>query len=216
MFRICKMGMIFIRKSKMLTFSAFLCIFVACFLSISMFQLSSNVESSIEKGMEEKKGAFDLKVTKNEGESFNDEEIQSLEREKAVEKTGRGYQTDELLDTYMVGVVDDAINKSLYKYTKDITGDSIVINESLGRRENKKVGDTFSVSGKDFQIVEVVKIDFMSDYKMPMAIMELSQIHQLLGHTNTEQVNYMLLQCSDSVYDYIGLANRIKSSMSFS
>ncbi len=215
MFRICKVGMIFIRKSKMLSFSAFLSIFVACFLSISMFQLSSNVESSIEKGMEAKKGAFDLKVTKNEGESFNDEEIQFLEQEKTVEKTGRGYQTNELLDIYMVGVADDAINKSLYKYTKDITGDSIVINETLGRRENKKVGDAFSIGGKDFQIVEVVKTDFMSDYKMPMVIMELSQIHQLLGHADTKQVNYMLLQCSDAAYDYVvygeALANHIQS-----
>lgn len=213
--RLAQMGIVFMKNSKLLTFSAFLSIFVACFLSISMFELSSNVESSIEKGMEAKKGAFDLKVTKNEGESFNDEEIQFLEQEKTVKKTSRGYQTGELSDTYMVGVVDDAINKSLYKYTKDITGDSIVINETLGRRENKKVGDTFSIRGKDFQIVEVVKTNFMSDYKMPMAIMELSQIHQLLGHTDTEQVNYMLLQCSDSVYDYMeyggGLANYIKS-----
>ena len=41
-----RMGMTFLCKSKMLTFSAFLSIFVACFLSISMFQLSSNVETS--------------------------------------------------------------------------------------------------------------------------------------------------------------------------
>lgn len=201
--RLAQMGIVFMKNSKMLTFSAFLSIFVACFLSISMFQLSSNVESSIEKGMEAKKGAFDLKVTKNEGESFNDEEIQFFEQEKTVEKIGRGYQTNELLDIYMVGVADDAINKSLYKYTKDITGDSIVINETLGRRENKKVGDAFSIRGKDFQIVEVVKADFMSDYQMPMAIMELSQIHQLLGHTDTKSVNYMLLQCSDAAYDYV-------------
>lgn len=88
----------------------------------------------------------------------------------------------EFSDIYMAGVADDAVNKSLYKYTKDIKKNSIIINESLGRRENKTVGDSFSVCGKDFQIIEVVKTDFMSDYKMPMVIMELSQLHQLLGH----------------------------------
>lgn len=214
MFRICKVGMIFIRKSKMLSFSAFLSIFVACFLSISMFQLSSSVESSVEKGMEAKKGAFDLKVTKNEGESFYDEEIRSFEQEKAVKDTSGGYQTDGPLNIYMVGVEDDEINRSLYKYTEEIAGNRIVINESLGRRENKNVGDIFSVGGREFQIVEVVKTDSMSDYKMPMAIMELSQIHQLLGHADSEQVNYMLLQFDDSVYNHIeyeNLARRIQS-----
>lgn len=212
--RLAQMGIVFMKNSKMLTFSAFLSILVACFLSISMFQLSSNVESSMEAGLAAKKGKFDLCVTKDEGKSFDDEEIESLEQDKDVKGASRGYQTNQLLDTYMVGVVDDAINKSLYKYTKDVKGDSIIINDSFGRKKNKKVGDTFSVGGKDFQIVEVVKPDSMSDYKMPMVIMELSQLHQLLGHTDTGQVNYMLLQCDDSAYDDIqeggGIVNRIK------
>ena len=213
--RIIQIGITFMRSSKMLTFSAFLSIFVACFLSISMFQLSSNVKSSIEKGMEAKKGAFDIKVTKNESESFTDEEIKFLKQEKTVKKISRGYQTNELLDTYMVGVADDAINKSLYKYTKDIKGDSIIINDSFGKRENKKTGDTFLIGKKKFNIIQVIKTDSMSDYKMPMVIMELSQIHKLLGHSNLSQVNYMLLQCDDSAYveveDKYSLSNRIKA-----
>ncbi len=213
--RIIQIGITFMRSSKMLTFSAFLSIFVACFLSISMFQLSSNVKSSIEKGMEAKKGAFDIKVTKNESESFTDEEIKFLKQEKTVKKISRGYQTNELLDTYMVGVADDAINKSLYKYTKDVKGDSIIINDAFSRRENKKVGNIFSIGGKNFKIVEVLKTDSMSDYKMPMVIMELSQIHKLLGHSNLSQVNYMLLQCDDSAYVEVegkySLSNRIKA-----
>lgn len=214
MFRICRMGMTFLKNSKMLTFSAFLSIFVACFLSISMFQLSSNVKTSIEAGLAAKKGEFDLQITKDEGKSFNHEEIQFLEQEKTVKRTSSGYQTDELLDTYIVGVVDDDINKSLYKYKENVKENKIIINDSLGRRENKTVGDIFEVGGKDFQIVEVVKTDSMSDYKMPMAIIELSQLHQLLGHTDTGQVNYLLLQCYDSAYDALeyggGLVNHIK------
>lgn len=214
--RLTQMGIVFMKNSKMLTFSAFLSIFVACFLSISMFQLSSNVESSIEAGLAAKKGEFDIQVTKDEGKSFNDDEIQALEQEKTVERISRGYQTDELLDTYMFGVVDDDINKSLYKYKKNVRKNQIIINDSLGRRENKTVGDVYEVGGKDFQIIEVIETDFMSDYKMPMAIMELSQLHELLGHTDSKQVNYLLLQCHDSAYDAAalehggGLVDRIR------
>lgn len=212
--RIIQIGIIFIKNSKRLTFSAFLSIFVACFLSISMFQLLSDVEASIEAGLAAKKGDFDLQVTKCDGEIFNNEEIRFLEHEKGVKTASRGYCTGEFSDIYMAGVADDAVNKSLYKYTKDIKKNSIIINESLGRRENKTVGDSFSVCGKDFQIIEVVKTDFMSDYKMPMVIMELSQLHQLLGHKDTRQVNYILLQCYDSAYteqgNDLGLSRRIR------
>ena len=213
--RLAQIGITFMKSNKMLTLSAFLSIFVACFLSISMFQVSSNVEQSIERGMEAKKGAFDLQITKNEGKSFSNEEIKSLQQEINVKKTSGGYQTNDFLDIYMVGVVDDAINKSLYKYTKDVKGNSVIINDSLSQRENKKVGDVFSINGKNFKIAEVVKPDSMSDYRMPMVIMELSQIHQLLGHKNTKQINYMLLQCTDAAYDSIeyggGLARSIAS-----
>ena len=51
--RLFKMAFVFIIKSKMLSISVFISIFVACFLSVSMFQLSSNMERSIEKVIEE-------------------------------------------------------------------------------------------------------------------------------------------------------------------
>ena len=46
MIRLFKMGITFLKKSKMLTFSVFLSIFFACFLSISMSQLSFCAENS--------------------------------------------------------------------------------------------------------------------------------------------------------------------------
>ena len=133
-----RMGMTFLCKSKMLTFSAFLSIFVACFLSISMFQLSSNVETSIVAGLEEKKGAFDLKITKDEEQDFKNEELKRLEQDKDVTGYSIGYQTDELSEAFAAGVSDDEINRSLYKYSKDLSGNRIIINDSLARREDRK------------------------------------------------------------------------------
>ena len=208
------MGMTFLWKSKMLTFSAFLSIFVACFLSISMFQLSSNVEKSIVAGLEAKKGAFDLKITKDEGETFQNEELKELEQDKDVKGYSIGYQTDELSEVFAAGVSDDAINKSLYKYTKDVSGNCIVINDSLARRDNKSTGDSYLIAGKKFQIIEVIKTVSGSDYTMPMVVMELSQLHQLLGHKDPVRANYILLQCDKEAFENVdyggGIVHRIK------
>lgn len=211
--RLFKMAFVFIIKSKMLSISVFISIFVACFLSVSMFQLSSNMERSIEKVIEEEKGAFDLRLTRRDGESFNEEEIEFFKNDKDVKNIATGYQTSELLDTYMVGVTNDEINKSLYKHTKDIKDNQIIINDILGRRENKKVGDTFTIAGKNLEIIEVIETASISNYKMPMAIMELSMIHELIGHSDTYMPNYLLLVCHDSAYFNIerggGIVNRI-------
>jgi len=199
MFRICRIGMVFLKNSKMLTFSAFLSIFFACFLSISMFQLSTSAEEAFEQNVSKEKGDFDIQVSKEGGEAFTKEEVESLRKNKGVTKITKGYWTVELKDTYIVGVVDDDINKSLYKYSEDLKGNCIVINAPLGRREKKQVGQILSIGGKDFQICQVLEDDPMAGNKMPMVIMELTQLHQLLGNKDTEQANYVLLQCEDDV-----------------
>lgn len=199
MFKICRMGMVFLKNSKMLTFSAFLSIFFACFLSISMFQLSTSAEEAFEQNVSKEKGDFDIQVSKESGEAFTKEEMESLRRNKGVTKTTKGYWTVELEDTYIVGVVDDDINKSLYKYSENLKGNSIVINAPLSRRVEKQAGEVLSIGGKDFQICQVLEDDPMAGNKMPMVIMELTQLHKLLGNQDTGQANYMLLQCEDGV-----------------
>lgn len=199
----------------MLSFSVFFSIFVACFLSICMFQLSSNVKSSIEEAMNAKKGLFDLQIKKEENRSFQPKEIEELQRDKEVKQISGGYRTGELSDTYMVGVKDDVINRSLYKYTRKLKKDQIIINDALERRENKAEGDTYTIAGREFKIIEVIQTSSMSDYKMPMVIMDLPQLHELLGHKNITQVNYLLLQCADAAYENVeyngGIVNRLQT-----
>lgn len=199
MITLCRMGMVFLKNSKMLTFSAFLSIFFACFLSISMFQLSSSAEKTFEQYVFQEKGDFDIQVSQENGEILTKEEVEYIKSKKGVSNTTMGYQTVEIEDLYLVGVVDDALNKSLYKYSKNIGEDSIVINAPLGRRMEKQEGEILSLRGKDFQISEVLEDRPMEGNKMPMAIMQLEQLQALLGNKDLEFANYMLLQCEEDV-----------------
>ena len=70
MLRIFRMGMVFLKNSKMLTFSAFLSIFFACFLSISMFQLSTSAEEAFEQNVSKEKGDFDATLLHKENFVF--------------------------------------------------------------------------------------------------------------------------------------------------
>ncbi len=199
MFRICRMGFVFLKNSKMLTLSAILSIFFACFLGISMFQLSSCVEKDFEQNVLKESGYFDIQVSKEGGEVFTKEEMEFIRKNKGVARCTKGYQIVEIEDIYIVGVVDDEINKSLYKYSEKLNENDIVISASLSRRVEKKVGDDFSIVGKEFRICEVLEDNPMEGNKLPMVIMELTQLHMLLGNEDMEQANYMLLQCEENV-----------------
>ena len=51
--KLFQLGISFLKHSKMLTFSAFFSIFIACFLGVGLFQLSSNIDSSIQAAVME-------------------------------------------------------------------------------------------------------------------------------------------------------------------
>lgn len=51
--KLFQLGISFLKHSKMLTFSAFFSVFIACFLGVGLFQISSNIDSSIQAAVME-------------------------------------------------------------------------------------------------------------------------------------------------------------------
>ncbi|MCR4803372.1 MAG: ABC transporter permease [Lachnospiraceae bacterium] len=197
MFRICRIGMVFLKNSKMLTFSAFLSIFLACFLSISMFQLSTSAEVSYENDILEEYGDYDIGLTKEDGTFFINEEEEIVENTEGVKAVSIGYYIASLEGIYTVGVKDDYMNKSRYKYTYNIEDNDVVINSCLSEKYGKKVGDTFSLGGQDYIVREVLEGDSFSKSKMYLAIMDMERLQTALEYETGNQPNYMLLQCEE-------------------
>ena len=112
MLRIFRMGMVFLKNSKMLTFSAFLSIFFACFLSISMFQLSTSAEISYINNILEEYGDYQIGISKEGGEAFTLEEAEFIKKSEGVTRASTGYYEADLEGIYVVGVEDDEVNQS--------------------------------------------------------------------------------------------------------
>lgn len=193
MFRICKVGMIFIRKSKMLSFSAFLSIFFACFLSVSMLQLVTGAQTSYKNAVLEEYGDYDIGLTKEQGVTFSKEENRQIQMVEDVQKISYGYYVADLNGIYTVGVKDDRINKSRYKYTCDVTADDMVINQYLSEKYKKKQGDTFVLGNHEYIVKEVVEGDSFSKSKIALAVVDMEQLQESLGVE--KHPNYMLLKC---------------------
>lgn len=208
MFRICRIGMTFLRNSKMLSFSAFLSIFFACFLSISMLQLAISAETSFKNNILEEYGDYDIGLTKEKGVSFSKEEKEQIEKLEDVQKISYGYYIASLDGIYTVGVKDDQINKSRYKYICDITVNDMVINKYLSRKYEKKVGDTFVLGNREYVIKEVMEGDSFSKSKIGLAIVDMEQLQKDLGVE--KHPNYMLLKCRKEA-DLSNITDQLKA-----
>lgn len=193
MFRIGRIGMTFLRKSKMLSFSAFLSIFFACFLSISMLQLAISAQNAYKNNILEEYGDFDIGLTKNSGVSFSEEEKEKIGKAEAVQKVSYGYYVANLGGIYTVGVKDDEINKSRYKYTCDVNANDVIINKYLSEKYEKKAGDTFDHGNKEYIVKEVVESDSFTKSKIGLAIVDMEQLQESLGVEKSP--NYIMLKC---------------------
>lgn len=193
MFRLGRIGMTFLRKSKMLSFSAFLSIFFACFLGVSMLQLASSAEISYKNTILEEYGDYDIGLTKDQGVAFTEKENEQIHTVEDACHISYGYYVADLDGIYTVGVQDDHMNKSRYKYTSDVTGNAMVINTYLSDKYEKKVGDTFILGNHEYIIKEVVKSDSFTKSKIALAIVDMEQLQKSLGIDNSP--NYMLLKC---------------------
>lgn len=193
-----KIGFIFLKNSKMLTFSAFLSIFFASFLSISMFQLSKSAEREYVSGILEKYGDYQIGISKNNEEAFTDEEISYVKNSDGITNVSSGYYISDLDGIYIVGVVDDSVNKSRYKYTYPVTGNEIVINSYFSEKYGKNTDDKLSLRKREYIIKEILKADSFTMNKVPLIIMDIAELHKLSGNADMEQINYVLLQCEDN------------------
>lgn len=202
MFRICKIAITFLKKSKMLTFSAFLSIFFACFLGVSMLQLVNSAQISYKNNILEEYGDYDIGLTKEQGVAFTEEENEQIQTVEDVQKISYGYYVADLDGIYTVGVKDDHMNKSRYKYTYNVTDNDMVINKYLSEKYEKKAGDTFVIGKHEYIIKEVIENDSFSKSKIALAIVDMGQLQKSLGVDNNP--NYMLLKCPKQAdLDYV-------------
>lgn len=195
---IIRLAYIFLKRSRFLTFSCIISIFFANFLCISMFQLSGNARENYENSILEQYGDYQIGLSSKDGKYFKSEDIEQLKKNKQIKRVTGGFYC-ELYDKeeiYALGVKDDDINRSRYKYSYPVSGNKVVINEYMAERYGVQEDDIFTVKGKIFQIGQVLKNDSFSDNMMCMMLLECNELHILVGDSK-DSYNYALLQCKD-------------------
>lgn len=213
---IVKLAVTFLKRSRFLTITCILSIFFADFLCVSMFQLSANAKQKYEEGVLEEYGDFQIGVSTEDGSYFTSEEIKKIKALDQITGYTDGFyrELEEDQDIYALGVKDDAINRSRYKYSFPVKGSKVVINEYLARKYQVGQGDTFQIGKKTFEVGEILRNDSYTDQRRCMVIMERDALHKFLGD-GKGQCNYVLLQCPDE--ETSGLSSRLeKMSGNFS
>lgn len=189
---IVKLAVTFLKRSRFLTITCILSIFFADFLCVSMFQLSANAKQKYEEGVLEEYGDFQIGVSTEDGSYFTSEEIKKIKALDQITGYTDGFyrELEEDQDIYALGVKDDAINRSRYKYSFPVKGSKVVINEYLARKYQVGQGDTFQIGKKTFEVGEILRNDSYTDQRRCMVIMERDALHKFLGDSKGKEQLY--------------------------
>jgi len=201
-FSIKDISLKFLKYNKFLVVSSILSIMLSVALIINLFVLTSNAERSLRQELQNQYGDMDISV------GFNMDSDRVIDNQMAEEIISLPYINEAAkvlvgqlvidngngnkMSVYSLGVDDDKLSKSKYKYNKDIAENEVVLNKGLAEGLQKTEGEQINVDGKNLTIVETIDVlKTMPD----MIIINRSTFKSFLN--NGREATYVMLKLSD-------------------
>ncbi|MDU5723750.1 MAG: FtsX-like permease family protein [Clostridium butyricum] len=189
----------FFLSNKVITFSSIIAIALSILLIISLMNFSINSENNLKRETSEKFGNFqmqcgyEMESTQRVTEEFF-EKVSSLE---GIEKISPVI-VDSIniningINTYTVGVENDDLSRSKYKYNSTINENEVVINKQLSDTLKVSKGDILWVNGNEKRIVEVFNDKTYSSNSINMAILNRNDLIKLVNFK--EYADYIMIK----------------------
>ncbi|WP_313130572.1 FtsX-like permease family protein [Anaerocolumna sp.] len=198
--KLYQVSLAFMKRSKTLTFSCFISVFIAVVFIISMYNFSYNAKYSYKKSLSEAYGDYDMIVNYENYGDIDKQTVENIAKAKGVSKIASGRFEDsvniENNNVYVIGAVDSDMMKSRYNYTVDLNNEEIVINQVLAKSLNKKAGETTNIGNYTLTISEVFEDKINSANSVPMAILTQDTLVKVAGTVN--KANFIMVKMKEN------------------
>lgn len=152
------------RENKFLVFTSIVSIAIAVSLLLTMTLFTVNAKQTIEADLRNMYGDLDIAfVYSDENPVENELELhQSITEHPSTASISEALVTQAYVErlggeVYALGIENDAIAKSRYKTTVDLSKDTVIITENLAESLMLSKGDTIGIEGSSFEIAEILK-----------------------------------------------------------
>lgn len=147
------------KTNKFIVFSSVFGIAVAVCLFITIVLYAESAKKTVSQEIKDLYGEMDLYVeyTQETESTF----YRFLEKTPEIEEISKVIVTQAQVDSlqadiYTVGVENDSLAKSRYKFNRDLNNKSVVMNESLAEALNLKVGEQVKIEQKTFILTDII------------------------------------------------------------
>lgn len=186
-----KISIKFLKSNKMLAFSFFGSIMITTILIISMNNYSYYIKDSYKQNMITEYGEYDLYISRKEATNIDDVVISNVEEIPEIEQISYGIfeylSIDEVL-VYSVGIQDDTIMRSRYKYNTSLNEGEVILNDTYANAFNIRKDSFIQYNSKEFKVVDIIEDKAFSADKVYMALFHLNDFKIITGRSNYDFV----------------------------
>ena len=207
------------RENKFLVFTSIVSIAIAVSLLLTMTLFTVNAKQTIEADLRNMYGDLDIAfVYSDENPVENELELhQSITEHPSTASISEALVTQAYVErlggeVYALGIENDAIAKSRYKTTVDLSKDTVIITENLAESLMLSKGDTIGIEGSSFEIAEILKNIEGSGIAPDMVIFALERAKLFNSEHLPEAKNETtaLMVKTKKEADLMAMANEIK------
>lgn len=189
----------FFISNKWITLSSIIAISLSILLIISLMNFSINSENNLKKETLEKFGSFEMQCgyEMDNSKRITKDFLAKVSSLDGVDKISPVIVDSTNIningiDTYTVGVENDDLSKSKYKYKNNIEENTIIINKQLADSLKINEGDNVLVNGNENKVIEIFEDKTYSSNSINMAIMNRKSLKEILKFS--EEANYMMVK----------------------
>lgn len=152
------------RENKFLVFTSVMSIAIAVSLVLTMTLFAVNAKKTLEDDLRKMYGDMDLALVYSDDNPVgNDQDLlQMVSNHPSTMAVSQALVTQSYVtalggEVYTLGIENDAIARSRYKTSVDLTEDTVVITENLAESLKVSKGDQIEIEQNFFEIAEILK-----------------------------------------------------------
>lgn len=192
----------FFKSNKWITFSCIIAVTLSTALIICIMNFSINSKEKLITETLSKFGDFDI-LCGYEGndKKINKDTLKSISELTTIDSISPAivtYTKANDIDAYTVGVENDDLSKSRYKFKTDIQEGAVVINEQLAHSLNLNVGDNIFINNETKKIVEIFDDETYSANSLNMVILRRDELKDLAGYL--DEADFVMIKVDNKDY----------------
>lgn len=208
----------FFQANKFIAFSSIVSVMLSITLIVTMAVFSGNAKQSLVNEVKKIYGEMDLSVGYNigQGKIIDESFFKKITSQQNIQQSSGVLITRLIIDNlnadvYTVGVENDALAKSKYHFSKNLSDHDVILNKGLAESMKVQVGDTLSIDHTPLTIKEVLPDLDATGLTPDMVILSRSVVQQHIYQKSgvKNEATYILIKAKENT-DILLLAEKIR------